>query len=125
MHAAYVDLKMAFDSVHRETIWDLLRLHGILARIIGLLTSLNSETVSAVKCGGGVFSFFPVNTGVRQGCVLAPLLFNTCMDWVLGRVVEQSHCGASVGNTEITDLVFPDDAGIFAESLEALVMALV
>ena len=69
-------------------------------------------------------SFFPVNTGLRQGCVLAPSLFNTCMDWVLGRVIEQSHCGASVGNTEITDLVFADDAAIFAESLEVLVMAL-
>ena len=46
------------------------------------------------------------------------------MDWVLGRVVEQSHCGASVGNTKITDLVFADDAAIFAESLEVLVMAL-
>ena len=69
-------------------------------------------------------SFFPVNTGVRQGCVLAPSLFNTCMDWVLGRVVEQSHCGASAGNTEITDLVFVDDAAIFAESLEVLVVTL-
>ena len=69
-------------------------------------------------------SFFPVNTGVRQSCVLAPSLFNTCMDWVLGRVVEQSHCGASVGNTKITDLVFADDTAIFAESLEVLVMAL-
>ena len=65
-------------------------------------------------------SFFPVNKGVRQGCMLAPSLFNTCMDCVLGRVVEQSHCGASVGNTEITDLVFADDAAIFAESLEVL-----
>ena len=69
-------------------------------------------------------SFFPVNTGVRQGCMLVPSLFNTCTDWVLGSVVEQSHCGASVSNTEITDLVFADDAAIFAESLEVLVMAL-
>ena len=30
----------------------------------------------------------------------------------------------SVGNTKITDLVFADDATIFAESLEVLVMAL-
>ena len=71
-----------------------------------------------------MYSFFPVNIGVREGCVLAPSLFNPCMDWVLGRVVEQSHCGASVGNTKITDLVFADDAAIFAESLEVLVMAL-
>ena len=46
------------------------------------------------------------------------------MDWVLGRGVEQNHCGASVGNTEITDLVFADDAAIFAEALDVLVMAL-
>ena len=56
--------------------------------------------------------------------MLAPSLFNTCMDWILGRVMEQSHCGKSVGNTEITDLVFADDAPIFAESLQVLVMAL-
>ncbi|KAG0718569.1 Sphingomyelin phosphodiesterase 3 [Chionoecetes opilio] len=79
---------------------------------------------SAVKCGAGVSSFFPVNTGVRQGCVLAPSLFNACMDWVLDKVVDQSNCGASVGNTKITDLVFADDAVIFAESLKVLVMAL-
>ncbi|KAG0713131.1 Glutamine-dependent NAD(+) synthetase [Chionoecetes opilio] len=46
------------------------------------------------------------------------------MDWVLGKVVDQSDCGASVSNTKITDLVFADDAVIFAESLEVLVMAL-
>ena len=46
------------------------------------------------------------------------------MDWVLGRVVDQSHCGASVGNTKITDLVFADDAVIFAETLEILKLAL-
>ncbi|KAG0712224.1 hypothetical protein GWK47_018960 [Chionoecetes opilio] len=46
------------------------------------------------------------------------------MDWVLDKVVDQSDCEASVGNTKITDLVFADDAVIFAESLEVLVMAL-
>ncbi|KAG0720925.1 LINE-1 retrotransposable element ORF2 protein [Chionoecetes opilio] len=124
MLAAYVDLKKAFDSVHRESLWDLLRLRGIPARTIGLITGLYSGTESVVKCGAGVSGFFPVNTGVRQGCVLAPSLFNACMDWVLDKVVDQSDCGASVGNTKITDLVFADDAVIFAESLEVLVMAL-
>ncbi|KAG0722631.1 Retrovirus-related Pol polyprotein from type-1 retrotransposable element R2 [Chionoecetes opilio] len=124
MLAPYVDLKKAFDSVHRESLWDLLRLRGIPARTIGLMTGLYSGTESAVKCRGGVSSFFPVNTGVRQGCILAPSLFNTCMNWVLDKVVDQSDCGSSLGNTKITDLVFADDAVIFAESLEVLVIAL-
>ena len=110
--------------MYRETLCDLRRLRGILARILGLLTGLYTGPVTAVKCGGGVSSFFPVNTGVRLGCVLAPSLFNTCMKWMVGRVVEQSHCGASVSHTEITDLDFVYDIAIFAESPEVLVMAL-
>ena len=117
MLAVYVDLKQAFDSLHRETLWNLLRLRRTPARIIGLLTGLFSGTVSGVKCGGGVSSFFPVNKGVRQSCVLAPSFFNTCMDWVLGRVLEQSHCGASVGNTEVSGFVFADDAAISSSHL--------
>ena len=80
MLAAYVDLKKAFDSVHREAIWDLLRVRGISAGIIGLLSGLYFGTESAMKCGGGVSSFFPVHTEVRQGCILAPSLFNTCVN---------------------------------------------
>ena len=38
--------------------------------------------------------------------------------------MEQSHCRAYVGNTEIIGLVFADDVAIFAESLYVLVMAL-
>ena len=93
--------------MHRETLLDLLHLCGIPARIIGLLTGLYSGTVSAVKCGGCISNFFPVNTGVRQGCMLAPSLFYSCMDWVLGRVV-----------------LADDDPMIFDESLEVLAMDL-
>ncbi len=88
MLSVYVDLKKAFVSVHRETLWKLLSLRGISAGIIGLLSGLYSDTESAVKCEGGVSDFFPVTAGVRQGCVLAPTLFNVCMDWVLGRTVD-------------------------------------
>ena len=60
----------------------------------------------------------------HAGRILAPSLFNTCMDWVLGKVADQSHCGASFGNSKVADLVYADDAVIVAELLEVLVMAL-
>ena len=110
--------------MHRESLWEILRLRGIPTKIIDLISSLYTGTESAVKCGGGISSFFPVNSGVRQGCVLAPTLFNTCMDWILGRAVSQSQCGATLGDTKVTDLDFADDVAILAEFLETLVSAL-
>ncbi|KAG0710360.1 Squamous cell carcinoma antigen recognized by T-cells 3 [Chionoecetes opilio] len=93
---------------------------------ISLIATLRElfELEEARKAREKMSEVYPLTPGVRQGCVLAPSLFNACMDWVLDKVVDQSDCGASVGNTKITDLVFADDAVIFAESLEVLVMAL-
>ena len=122
--AAYVDLRKAFDSVNREALWRLLDLRGIPPKLISLITALYTGTDSVVRCGTAVSDPFPVPTGVRQGCVLAPTLFNTCMDWVLGRVADRSGCGASVGDVTITDFDFADDAVILAEILETLVGAL-
>ncbi|XP_037783463.1 uncharacterized protein LOC119579619 [Penaeus monodon] len=82
---AYSNLKKAFDSVHRKSQWEILRLRSILLWLIGFITSLYTGSESAVKHGGGLWNFFPVNSGVRQVCVLIPTLFNTCMDWILGR----------------------------------------
>ena len=87
--------------------------------------SRDSGTVSDVRVAGGISEFFPVNSGVRQGCVLAPTLFNACMDWVLNRTVERSNCGASVGDVNISDLDFADDAVILAELLDVLESSLV
>ena len=46
------------------------------------------------------------------------------MDWILGRMLERSSCGASFGNVKISDLDFADDAVIFAETFDILLEAL-
>ncbi|XP_069972956.1 uncharacterized protein [Penaeus vannamei] len=110
-------------TVHQESLWEILRLRGIPTRIIELIANLYTGTESAVKCGGGLSSFFPVSSGVRQDCVFASTLFNTCMDWILVRPTVQRHCGATLGIIKVTVLDFANDA-ILSESLETLVVAL-
>lgn len=67
MLASHIDLKKALDSVDFEALWDLLRLLGIFAKVIGLLTGLYSGTKMAVKCVWlGMSRFFPVNPEVRR-----------------------------------------------------------
>ena len=56
--------------------------------------------------------------------MLTPSLFSASMDWIMGKVVEGTGCGASFGEVEITDLDFADDAVIFAEAVDILTEAL-
>ena len=121
---AYVDFRKAFYSVNREALWELLRLRGVPAGVLRLISGLYSDTVSAVRCGGSMSRSFPVTTGVRQGCVLAPTLFNTCMDWILERMMMQDPCGVSVGEVKISDFDFADDVALLDEVLDTLVLSL-
>ena len=113
--AVDVDLCKAFDSVNQDALWRILGLRGVPPKLIDLRSELYSGTESAVRCGGTISVLFPVFTGVRQGCVLAPTFFSTCMDWILGRMSERSSCGASFGSVKISDLDFADDAVILAD----------
>ena len=77
-----------------------------------------------MRCGSTISDLFAVVTGVLQECVLAPTLFSTCTDWILGWTSERSRCSASFGNVKISDLDFADDPVIFAETLDILLGAL-
>ena len=68
---AYVDLKAAFDSVDRTALWQLLP-----HQIVALFKALYSDTVSCVRADGSESEWFPVFSGVRQGCVVAPDAFS-------------------------------------------------
>ncbi|CAH1233043.1 Hypp565 [Branchiostoma lanceolatum] len=124
LYAAYVDLKQAFDSVDRPALWKILKIIGVPAKLIKLLSLLYSDTSSCVRVNGKMSDSFTINSGVRQGCVLAPTVFNTAIDYVMGRTVAQCACGASFGDITITDLDYADDVAILAELLDVLQLAL-
>ncbi|KAI8518836.1 hypothetical protein Bbelb_020930 [Branchiostoma belcheri] len=124
LYAAYVDLKQAFDSVDRNALWLLLKALGVPAKLVHLLSLLYSNTSSRVKVNGLLSDSFVIKSGVLQGCVLAPTIFNVAIEHVMGRTVEQCNCGASFGDFTVTDLDFADDVAILAEVLEVLQLAL-
>ena len=63
---AYVDFRKTFNSVHRGTPWELLRLRGMPGKIFSLIRALYTDTNSAVKYGGGTSKFYPVSTGYGE-----------------------------------------------------------
>ena len=65
--AAYVDFKKALALVDRRTLWDLLRRCGIPIGILSLISTLYSDTESAIMSTGDVSRFFQVKSGEREG----------------------------------------------------------
>ena len=121
---AYIDLKAAFDSVDREALWLLLRHLGLPLKIVSLMKALYTDTLSCVRTDGATSDWFCIKSGVRQGCILAPDLFATPMDWVLERTVHQGFAGVDLGDENFTDLDYADDISLFAVMLEILQLSL-
>ena len=70
--------------------------------------------------------WFPVNVGLRQGCVISPSLFNVYMDSVVRDVNDRvlgkgmDLLSANGGRFEINQLLFADDTALVADSEEKL-----
>ncbi|XDV50755.1 hypothetical protein PO909_019770 [Leuciscus waleckii] len=63
--------------------------------------------------------WFPISSGVRQGCVAAPDLFNCIIDHLMSRVCERVP-GVSFGSYHLTDLEYADDTILLSTSYSQL-----
>ena len=89
-----------------------------------MLSILYGDTKSCVRVNGKLSEPFPISSGVHQGCVLAPTIFNTAIDYVMGRTVGRSMCGVSLGKLSFSDFDFADDVVLLAELFDLLTSAL-
>jgi len=79
---------------------------GIPDKIVSLIWALYNKSVSCVRESQCESSWFTAETGVRQGCVLAPDSFAAGVDWLLERTVGTCSTGVSFGLHSFSDLDF-------------------
>ena len=76
VYACFVDFRKAFDSVwHDGLLYKLLQI-GVGGCFYKLIQNLYSNSSCALKIGTSQTKSFSYSRGVRQGCILSPLLFN-------------------------------------------------
>ena len=63
--------------------------------------------------------WFEVQTGVRQGCIISPILFLIVIDWVMRQTNEGSN-GLRWHAANVDDLDFADDLAILADCITNL-----
>ena len=93
MYFHYVDFEKAFDSVHRDSLWKIMRAYGIPGKLIGMAKALYDGFTCAVIDEGEITERFPVVTGAKQGCCMSGFLFLLVIDWVMRKTVDGQRTG--------------------------------
>ena len=73
-----IDLQNAYDSVDRELLWVVLARFGVPEEMLTVILQFHEGMRPRVRTDDGEHSewFDVTHQGLRQGCVLSPLLFN-------------------------------------------------
>ena len=110
----FVDLQKAYDSVDRELLWKVLARAGVPEEMIAVIRQFHDGMQAQVRMDDGELSdWFEVTQGLRQGCVLSPLLFNL----FFAAATEVVLVRFSEDNTILNDLVYlEEEAGVGAET---------
>ena len=87
LYAVFIDLTKAFDTVNREALWHILEKLGCPSKMIHIIRLFHDGMVGSVHTSGGTSAPFTISNGVKQGCVLAPVLFNLFFTCVLNHAL--------------------------------------
>ena len=112
LHLVFVDQEKAFDRVNRDKLWKVLEQYGIQGQLLDNIRALYANSKSAVRTTSGTSDWFPVTSGVRQGCTLSPLLFVIYMDQITKE--------ANPNPGALNELMFADDQAMINADEEQL-----
>ena len=135
----FIDLKKAYDSVPRAALWQVLEKYGVPPTMLSIVRSFHDGMKASVRVKGNFSDSFEVRNSVRQGCTIAPVLFNLYFcavfeDWrqqcsVAGVSFRYLHGRKLVGDRSaksrllpsyVTESKFADDAALYASSRDGL-----
>ena len=84
LYVVFVDLRKAYDSVPREAMWKVLEKYGFPPKMISLIQSFHENMSAELKISGEILEGeISVSNGLRQGCTMAPTLFNLFFNMVV------------------------------------------
>jgi exonuclease III len=119
LYLCFVDYQKAFDRVKHDKLTEVMAKAGIPDLEMRLIINLYWHQQASVRWQGDVSRDFKVERGVRQGCIISPLLFNLYSEFMIREAMEHME-GIKIGGKNITDIRYADDAVLVADRLERM-----
>lgn len=120
LYLAFLDLEKAFDRVPRAAIWESLKNRNVSNKMIRVIQRLYKSGENYIIRKNMKSEKFTVDSGLRQGGGLSPMLFNIFMDDIIKECMEKTiklHVGyKNLQVVEISEGVFADDIMLVASS---------
>ena len=107
LYMGFVDLTKSLDTVNRDHLWNILHKFGCPPTLITILQQFHAGMCAHVVMTGSKSSNFHVEVGVKQGCVLALIIFNLLL--VTMTLVSHSDLQLS----DCIGIVYCLDGGLF------------
>ncbi|XP_055388393.1 uncharacterized protein LOC129616943 [Condylostylus longicornis] len=93
---------------------------GLDGKDIQCIRNLYCQQTAKVKYGDITTTDLHIHRGVRQGCILSPLLFNIYSEKIFQESIAEENRGIKVNGTFINNIRYADDTTIIADSIEDL-----
>ena len=84
------------------------------------IQALSENSSSAALLNSQLEEFFKTIVGVRQGCLLSPVLFNLFLEKIMQETLHDHHISISIGGRPICNLQFADNIDLIGGSNDEL-----
>ena len=98
--------------VNREKLCRVLETYNVKGHILDNIRAIYANSMSSVRTPNGLTHWFQIASGVRQGCVLSPLLFIVHMDKITKEANPEPEA--------LNEMLFADDQSIANEDEKKL-----
>lgn len=116
VYACFIDYEKAFDCVKHEKLITILTNIGLDSRDIRIIENLYWEQTASIKVGNSSSEDIEIKKGVRQGCILSPILFNLYSEKIFNEALDEKTEGIIVNGQVINNLRYADDTVLLATS---------
>ena len=117
----FIDFKKAYDSVWQDGLFYKLAEIGVGGNILKFIRSAYRQQTSVVRTRHGPTRSFKIGKGVKQGCILSPLLFSIFINDLLRNPCWKGICTDYID--KLIGLLYADDVVITANSYKDLLAA--